>query len=277
VCAALELALSSYYYEPAAKEEADVVRAIEEIAQRFPTYGSRRIAHQLRRPPYGLAVNRKRVQRIMRERGLVCRRRKASQRTTNSCHPFARFGNLVAGLVIARPDQVRVCDITYIKLGAGEFVYLAIVMDVFTRWIRGWSLSRGLGVELSLAALGQAFRRGVPEVHHSDQGVQYACPGYVAQLQARNVGISMAEVGQAEQNGYAERVIRTIKEEEVYLNEYQDYEEARARIGDFIEAVYNRKRIHSSLGYLTPAEFEAKWRKQQAASQKKATQPTVQI
>lgn len=251
--------------------------AIEAIAAEFPTYGSRRIAAQLHRAPYGLRVNRKRVQRIMRERGLLCRRRKGGARTTNSCHPFARFENLVDGLAIERPDEVWVCDITYIRLGGGEFVYLAVVMDVFTRVIRGWSLSRGLGAELAMAALERAFVRGVPDIHHSDQGVQYACPGYVAALQAKGVRVSMAEVGQAEQNGYAERVIRTIKEEEVYLNEYRDYEEARARIGDFIEAVYNRKRIHSRLGYLTPAEFEAKWRKQSAASQKKATQLTVQI
>lgn len=277
MCDVLGLARSSYYYVAVTKAEAQVVRAIEALARKFPTYGSRRLAHQLRRAPYGLTVNRKRVQRIMRECGLLCRKRKAKRRTTNSCHPFARFANLVADLVIERPDQVWVCDITYIKLRDGEFVYLAIVMDVLTRSIRGWSLSRGLGAELALCALHRAFVQGVPEIHHSDQGVQYACPGYVAELQARGVQVSMAEVGQAKQNGYAERVIRTIKEEEVYLNEYRDYEEALTRIGDFIEAVYNRKRIHSRLGYLTPTEFEEKWRKQLAASQKKATQPTVQI
>ena len=277
VCAVLELSRSSYYYAAVENKEAEVVRAIEAIAAQFPTYGSRRIAAQLRRAPYGLRVNRKRVQRIMRQQGLVCRKRKNGVRTTNSRHAFARFENLVAELVIERPDQVWVADLTYVRLGSGEFVYLAIVMDLFTRVIRGWSLSRGLGVELSLAALQQALSKGAPEIHHSDQGVQYACPGYIETLQARRVQISMAEVGHAEQNGYAERVIRTIKEEEVYLNEYRSYEEALARIGDFIEAVYNRKRIHSSLGYLTPAEFEAQWQKQQAASKKKSTQPTVQV
>ena len=273
----LELALSSYYYEPREKSEARVAQAIEEVARQFPTYGSRRIAHQLRRAPYGLEVNRKRVQRLMRQLGLMGVRKRVGRRTTNSRHPFTRFENLVAGLVSTRPNQVWVADITYVRLGSGEFVYLAIVLDVFTRAIRGWSLARGLGVELSLAALQQAFLRGAPEIHHSDQGVQYACPGYVEQLQARKVQVSMAEVGQAQQNGYAERVIRTIKEEEVYLNEYRDYDEAVARIGDFIEVVYNRKRIHSRLGYLTPEEFEAKWPKQLAASKKKATQPTLQI
>lgn len=141
--------------------------AIEEIAARFPTYGSRRIAVMLRRGSTHLLINRKRVRRIMREHGLVCRRKRAMKRTTNSHHPFARFESLVMGLVPERPDQVWVCDITYIKLGNGEFVYLAIVMDVFTRSIRGWSLSRGLGVDLSLAALQQAFLRGVPEIHQT--------------------------------------------------------------------------------------------------------------
>ena len=277
VCAVLELSKSSYYCAAVENEGAEVLRGVEAIAAQFPTYGSRRIAAQLRRAPYGLKVNRKRVQRIMRQQGLVCRKKKGGVRTTNSRHEFARFENLVAELVIDRPDQVWVADITYVRLGSGEFVYLAVVMDLFTRVIRGWSLSRGLGVELSLSALQQALCKGAPEIHHSDQGVHYACPGYVETLHARRVRVSMAEVGCAEQNGHAERVIRTIKEEEVYLNEYRSYEEALARIGDFIEAVYNRKRIHSRLGYLTPAEFEAQWRKQQAASKKKSTQPTVQV
>lgn len=266
------LAHSSYYYEAREKDEASVLQAIEEIARQFPTYGSRRIAAMLRRSPYCLTVNRKRVQRIMREHGLLCLRKRAGKRTTNSRHEFARFENLVRGLKIERPNQVWVCDITYVRLGHEEFVYLAIVMDVFTRFIRGWSLSRGLGVELSVAALQQALLKGAPEIHHSDQGVQYACPGYVEELQLRGVRISMAEVGHAEQNGSAERVIRTIKEEEVYLNEYRDYEDPMKRIGDFIEDVYNRKRIHSSLGYLTPSEFETQWRKQLVASRRKSGQ-----
>jgi putative transposase len=277
ICSVLGLAASSYYYRPSEKEELALVTAIQELAAKYPSYGSRRIAAMLRRTAEHPLVNRKRVQRIMREEGLLCRRKRAARRTTNSRHGFARFENLVVGLVIERPNQVWVSDLTYIKLGNREFVYLAIVMDVFTRSIRGWSLSRGLGVDLSLAALQKAFSQGAPELHHSDQGVQYACPGYVEELRSRQVRVSMAEVGQAQQNGYAERVIRTIKEEEVYLNEYADFEEAMERIGDFIEAVYNRKRIHSRLGYLTPIEFEAQWRKQMAASKKNATQSTLQI
>jgi transposase InsO family protein len=167
---------------------------------------------------------------------------------------------------VSKPDEVWVCDITYVKLGNGEFVYLAIVMDVFTRVIRGWALSKGLGVELTLSALKRAMGEGRPQIHHSDQGLQYAASDYVEELKAAGVKISMAEVGQAQQNGYAERVIRTIKEEEVYLSEYKDYEEAMIGIGHFIEEVYLRKRIHSALGYLTPTEYEAQWQKQQLAS-----------
>jgi transposase InsO family protein len=169
-------------------------------------------------------------------------------------------------MVITHPDQVWVCDITYIKLGQGEFVYLAIVLDVFTRAFRGWALSHGLGVELTLAALHQALVQGKPGIHHSDQGVQYAATDYVAVLKAAGIQISMAEVGHAEQNGYAERVIRTIKEEEVHLTEYRDFEDALAQVGHFVDDVYLTKRIHSSLGYLTPAEFEAQWQMKQAAS-----------
>lgn len=266
LCSVVGLARSSYYYAGVAADDAEVVRAMQEVAARFPTYGSRRITHQLRRAPYNLTINRKRVVRLMQEHGLVCRRRRATKRTTDSRHPFARFANLVADLEVTRPDEVWVSDITYIRLGGGEFVYLAIIMDVFTRGLRGWSLSRGMGVELTLAALHQALLNGTPTIHHSDQGVQYAATEYVAVLQNVGVSISMAEVGCAEQNGYAERVIRTIKEEEVALSEYQDFDDARAQIGSFITDVYNHKRIHSSLGYLTPVEYEAEWQQQQQAA-----------
>ena len=139
-------------------------------------------------------------------------------------------------------------------------------MDVFTRAIRGWAGSHGLGVELTLSALHRALVHGSPDIHHSDQGLQYAATDYVEVLQAAQAQISMAEVGQAAQNGYAERVIRTIKEEEVYLTEYRDYEEELNQIGHFIDDVYLTKRIHSALGYLTPAEYEAQWRNEHSAS-----------
>ena len=132
-------------------------------------------------------------------------------------------------------------------------------MDVFTRCIRGWHLGRSLEQELTLTALNRAFEHGCPEIHHSDQGVQYAATAYVELLSSRGVAISMANVGVPEENGYAERLMRTIKEEEVDLTEYEDFRDALRGLGRFLDDVYNRKRIHSSLGYLTPAEFEQQW------------------
>ena len=152
-----------------------------------------------------------------------------------------------------------VSDITYIRL-LNEFVYLAVIMDVFTREIRGWCLSRTLDQELTLSALRPALETHTPEIHHSDQGLQYAAHAYTNLLQGCGVQISMAAVGKAEENGYAERLIRTIKEEEVDLSEYVDFSDARGQIGYFVQDVYNTKRIHSSLGYLTPLEFEFAYR-----------------
>ena len=267
LCAVLGLARSSFYYKEGTPDEAALEQAIEQVAARFPTYGTRRITHQVRREEPDLRpLNRKRVQRVMREKKLLVKRKRRTPKTTNSQHSFPRYPNLVATLPILFPNQVWVSDITYIKLGSGTFVYLAVILDVFTRALRGWALSHGLGEELSLAALHQALAHGCPTIHHSDQGVQYAATGYVEVLTAHGIQISMAEVGQSQQNGYAERVIRTIKEEEVYLSDYQSYEEALQQIGHFIDDVYLTKRIHSALGYLTPAEFEAQWQKEQLAS-----------
>jgi transposase InsO family protein len=169
-------------------------------------------------------------------------------------------------LSITYPNQVWVSDITYIRLRQ-DFVYLAVVMDVFTRAIRGWHLHRWLDQTLTLTALRQALVSHTPAIHHSDQGVQYAAHEYVLLLRRHDVQISMADVGKAWQNGYAERPgalwARTIKEEEVDLSDYHDFADAYAQIGQFIEQVYQRKRIHSALGYLTPAEFEVNWKQQQ--------------
>lgn len=263
VCQVLELSRSSYYYLAESSDDAQLRLAIAELAATWPTYGSRRLTAQLRREPHSLVVNRKRVQRVMREMGLVGRRRRACQATTHSRHSYPRHPNLVAGLEVSEPNEVWVSDITYVRLRS-EFIYLAVIMDVFTRIIQGWCLSRSLAVELTLAALEQALSKAVPRIHHSDQGVQYAATQYTERLVKAGVLISMAEVGHAEQNGYCERVVRTIKEEEVYLSEYRDFEEAREQIGRFIDDVYLNKRIHSSLGYLTPAEFKQQWRQRQS-------------
>jgi putative transposase len=258
ICQVLNLPRSTLYYTAQPASETAEQQAISSVVEQFPTYGSRRVAAQLRRAPYRLLVNRKRVRRMMRELGLLRPQQPRTRRTTNSQHPFGRFPNLVAERVATAPDQIWVSDITYIRLGDG-FIYLAIILDVCTRNIRGWHLSRTLAQELTISALCQALEHARPQIHHSDQGIQYAAPQYIQLLRTAGVQISMATVGEPTQNGYAERVIRTIKEEEVALTEYRDFADARAQIGRFIDDVYRTKRIHSALGYLTPAEFEANW------------------
>jgi len=260
ICQVFEVSRSSVYYKPVAPaSETEIKSEIAKLAEEYPTYGYRRITAMLHRG--GHRVNNKRVRRLMGEMGLVGKCPKKRCRTTNSQHGFPRYPNRVAGLVVERPDQLWVGDITYVKLGNG-FVYLAVLMDVFTRSIRGWQLARSMEVELTLVALKRALARGSPEMHHSDQGVQYAAKAYTTLLKEQGVEISMAEVGEPTQNGYAERLMRTIKEEEVELSEYRDFEEAYQEIGKFLDDVYTKKRIHSSLGYLTPMEFENQWKEE---------------
>lgn len=257
-CDLLGLSRSTYYYQPVRADESELEAAIDEIAGQYPTYGTRRVSHQLRRAPYQTQVNRKRVRRIMAQKGLLRPLRRRKKRTTNSEHPYPRYPNLVKDLEIVRPDQVWASDITYVRLEQ-DFVYLAVILDVFSRAIRGWYLSRLLDQELTLTALRRALQTGQPDIHHSDQGIQYAAYGYIDLLKMHGIQISMAAVGKAEENGYAERLMRTIKEEEVDLAEYLDFRDALSQIGHFIEKVYMTKRIHSSLGYLTPVEFETAW------------------
>jgi transposase InsO family protein len=254
-CELVGLAVSSYYYASRKAEDSQLVTDLENVLGEFPRYGTRRATHQLRRPPYGYGINRKRVQRVMRQKGWLQPVKHKQCRTTDSAHPYPRYANLVENLEITCPNQVWVADITYLRLGAG-FVFLAVLMDVFTRAVRGWCLSRSLEVSLSLQALQMGLQNQLPEIHHSDQGIQYAASEYVKVLNTYQVQISMAAVGAPEENGYAERLMRTIKEEEVDLSDYQDFADAQSQIGRFLEDVYNRKRIHSALGYATPVEFE---------------------
>ncbi len=262
VCRLLGVPRSSVYYTPQpAADEAMLKTALLDLAAEWPTYGYRRLTQMMKR--LGWAVNAKRVRRWMDELNLASAPPVRKTRTTNSEHAFPRYPNLVKGLKIRRPEQVWVADITYIRL-RDEFIYLAVMMDVFTRSIRGWHLGRDLDQGLTLAALERALGVAAPSIHHSDQGVQYAATLYVERLQKLGVKLSMAAIGEPRENGFAERLVRTIKEEEVDLSDYRDFAEARSEIGHFIDAVYNVKRIHSSLGYLTPQEFEERWRVNQA-------------
>lgn len=262
ICGVLGLSRSSYYYRPHPRDDEALKVALQEVAAEWPTYGYRRLTVQVGREKHILA-NRKRVRRLAKLMHLGQKRKRKRRRTTNSQHPFPRYPNLVQDLEIERPDQVWVADITYIHLKT-EFVYLAVIMDVYPRCIRGWYLSRDLDQDLTVTALKRALAHRTPKIHHSDQGIQYAATAYTDLLQAAGVAISMAEVGEATQNGYAERLIRTIKEEEVDLSDYLDFADAYHQIGRFLEDVYMRKRIHSSLGYLTPIEFENQWFAHQA-------------
>ena len=258
VCNVLAVPRSSYYKPTQGQREDQPLRAaIRQLAGEYPRYGYRRITKQLQRAQW--RANHKPVLRLMREMGLLVKPRRKKHWTTDSRHDWPRYPNRVLNLEVTYPDQVWVGDVTYVVLRRGS-VFLAILMDVYTRAIRGWHLGRGLDQSLTLTALERALQHGHPTIHHSDQGGQYAASEYVQRLQTANIAVSMADVGAAWQNGYAERLIRTIKEEEVYLSDYLNYHDAYQQIGCFLEDVYMRKRIHSSLGYLTPVEFEAQWR-----------------
>jgi len=264
VCRLLDFPRCQLYRRPDAATDPDrqLRECLQRLAGAWPTYGYRRLTKMLHRE--GLIVNSKRVRRVMADMGIQGQPPVRRRRTTNSDHDFPRYANLVEGLEIVRPDQVWVGDITYIRLRE-DFVYLAVLMDVFTRKILGWHLGRTLEGPLTLAALAQALQVGRPEIHHSDQGVQYAATEYVARLLGVGAKLSMAAVGEPRENGFAERLMRTIKEEEVALTEYVNFADAQRQLGRFLDDVYNCKRIHSSLGYLTPVEFEQRWRQEQRA------------
>ncbi len=237
-------------------EEMELRDAIQKLAVQMPAYGYRRITMALRRG--GWVVNHKRVLRLMRADNLLCLRRRAFVRTTDSDHQLRVYPNLARDLKVSGLNQLWVADITYIRLVL-EFVYLAVILDAFSRRVIGWALGRALEAELALEALRLAIAGGrvAPGlVHHSDQGVQYASSAYTELLTEQGILISMSRRGNPYDNAQAESFMKTLKYEEVYRTEYLDFADARRRIGKFIESVYNRKRLHSALGYLPPAEFE---------------------
>jgi len=229
---------------------------MQKVALESPAYGYRRITHVLQRR--GFEVNHKRVLRMMREDNLLCVRRRTFIATTDSRHHLPVYPNLAGDIKPTAIHQLWVADITYIRLRV-EFVYLAVVLDAFSRRVIGWALGRTLEAELAVAALRMALvdRQPAPDlVHHSDRGVQYAAQDYTEMLKQHQVIISMSRKGNPYDNAACESFMKTLKYEEVYRNEYRDFDEARASIGEFLERVYNQKRLHSALGYVPPAEFE---------------------
>jgi len=240
-----------------ADPDMDLRDAIQRIALEMPSYGRPRITRELRNR--GWKVNPKRVYRLMREDNLLCVRRRKFVVTTDSAHGLRVYPNLARQMVLTDVDQLWRADITYIRLRE-EFVFLAVIVDAYSRRVIGWALDRSLETELPLTALRMALSRrsiGPGLVHHSDRGVQYASHEYTGLLKEQGIAISMSRKGNPWDNAACESFIKTLKYEEVYRNEYRDLADARASIQQFLEGIYNRKRLHSALGYVPPAEFEA--------------------
>jgi transposase InsO family protein len=260
MCELTQVSRAGYYRwrhrAPASDVEMELRDAVQKIAAEFPYYGWRRVTAELRRRDW--VMNHKRVRRIMREDNLLCLRKRKFVVTTDSAHGREVYPNVASQMEVTGINQLWVADITYIRLQT-EFVYLAVVIDAYSRRVIGWALEPTMEDELTLAALRMALESRHPApgwVHHSDRGGQYASGDYTELLRAHGCRISMSHKASPWENGGCESWMKTLKYEEVYRQEYYDLAEARALIAEFIEKVYNRKRLHSALGYRPPVEYE---------------------
>lgn len=252
LCQVLALPRSSYYARPTpVAPEPTLVAAVEQVLMRCPTYGYRRVRAQLRRT--GRHASERQVRRVLRQFGLTRQVRRV--RTTDSSQPHPRYPNRVRDLTVTQLDQVWVADITYLRCG-DRFFYLAVILDAYSRAVRGWALGRRLDEGLTLTALRQALQTRRPQIFHSDQGAQYTAHQHVALLEKAGVAISMADAGEPTQNALAERFMRTLKEEHVASADYDDFDDAYRQLKHWLEVEYLHERIHSALDYRTPAEFE---------------------
>ena len=257
LCGLMDMPRSSYYYVSDRCDDMEIRDSIERACLKYTRYGYRRIKSVIKRG--GFRIGKEQVRLIMKDMGLQVRRRRRKIRTTVSTGS-APYPNLLKNLDIAYPDHVWCGDISYIGLADGSTAYLAILMDIYTRMIRGWSLRRDLTESLIQEALSKALQVGhVPHIHHSDQGGQYRADSYDSRLLELDVKISMAGKGRAWENPFAESVIGHLKDEEVWVKEYANFRDAYTNLCYFLDVFYNYERIHSSLGYMTPSEFESQY------------------
>jgi transposase InsO family protein len=254
LCQWLGCPRSSYYAQAKNRDETRLLESIEQILLRFPFYGYRKVHKALMRQ--GIVVGQHQVRRLWRQLGSTRSVGKVRVQTTDSHHAHPRYPNCIQGLNLTCPDQVWGADITYIRLGR-RFIYLAVILDAFTRAVRGWALSRSLEQQLTLDALDMALAKGTPFIFHSGQGSQYAAWQHTERLLGLGINLSMSDKASPTQNGLVERFMRTVKEEHVDYSEYRNFEDAYQQLKHWLEVVYMTERIHEALDYITPAEFEA--------------------
>ena len=254
ICRALDVPVSSTYYHPSKRDDTDLLAAAETILLRFPFYGYCKLSKALQRG--GFPAGEQVARRLLHQLGMSRSVGQLRVQTTDSRHSHPRYPNRIRGITLKAADQVWVGDITYIRFGK-RFLYLAVILDAYTRAIRGWALGRSLAQELTLKALDKALATGhCPFIFHSDQGSQYAAWLHTDRLLTHGVHISMSDKGCPQQNGVAERFMRTLKEEHVDYSDYEDFDDAQRQLQYWLEVTYMTERLHQSLDYLTPAEFE---------------------